>query len=72
VEDVEVPNPPNGLAGFSVLCFQIHRTLVVAGFSDVPDDPKRDGVVLLSFSLSSLKANTEVVDDPPNELRVVE
>jgi len=73
VDDVEAPNPPNGLTGFSVLVLPgPPNTVVVTSFSDVPDDPRRDGVVVLSFSLSSLNPNTEVVDDPPNELVVVE
>jgi len=72
-EDVEAPNPPNGLIGFSVLVLpNPPNAVVVAGFSDALDVPRRDGVVVLSFSLSSLNLNTEVVDDPPNELTVVE
>ena len=68
-EDVEAPNPPNGLAGFSVLVFPNPlKTLFVA---EVPDDPKGEGVLVLSFSLSSLSPNTEVVD-PPNKFVVVE
>lgn len=61
-EDVELPNPPNGFTGFSVLV--------------VPDppngDPKKGGVVVFSFSLSSLTPNTEVVDGPPNKLVMLE
>jgi hypothetical protein len=73
VEDVEVPNPPNGLAGFSAFVLPgPPNTLVVAGLSEVLDDPKREGVVLLSFSLSSFSSNTDVVDDPPNKLVMVE
>lgn len=70
-EDVEAPNPPNGLACFSVLVLpNPPNTLVVADFSEVLVDPKRDGVVVLSFSLSSLSPNTEVVEGPPNEFVV--
>jgi len=73
VEDVEAPNPPNGLASFSVLVLPgPPNTLVVAGFSEVLDDPKIKGVAILSFSLSSFSPNTDVVDDPPNILVVVE
>jgi len=67
-EDVEAPNPPNGLASFSVLVLpDPPNTLVVAGFSEVLGDPKR-GVVVLSFSLSSFSPNTG--DLPPNKLVV--
>ena len=69
VEDVEAPNPPNGLVGFSVLALpDPPNTLVVIGFSEVLGDPKREGVVVLSFSLSSFSPNT--VDVPPNKLVV--
>ena len=69
-EDVVAPNPPNGLAGFSVLVFpNPPKTL---GAREVPDDPKGDGIVVLSFSLSSLSPNTEVVGGPPNGFVVVE
>lgn len=69
VEDVEAPNPPNGLVSFSVLVLPgPPNTLVVAGFSEVLGDPKREGVVVLSFSLSSFSPNT--VDVPPNKLVV--
>lgn len=71
-EDAEAPNPPNGLAGLSVLVFpNPPKTLVVVGFSEVPD-PKGEGVVGLSFSFSSLSPNTEVVDGPLNKLVVEE
>ena len=69
-EDVGAPNPPNGLAGFSALVLpNPPKTLA---FSEVPDDPKGECVVDLSFSLSSLSPNTEVVDGPPNGFVVVE
>ena len=71
-EGVEVPNPPNGLASFSVLVLpNPPNALVVADFSEVPDDPKRDDLAL-SFSLSSLSPNAEVVNDPPNKFVVAE
>lgn len=69
-EDAEAPNPPNEWAGLSALVFpNPPKTLVVAGFSEVPD-PKGEGVAVLSFSLSSLSPNTEVVDGPANGLLV--
>jgi hypothetical protein len=71
-EDVEVPNPPNGLGGLSVLVLPNPPNTLVVDFSEAPDGPKRDGVVLLSFSLSSLNPNAEVFDGPPNKLVVVE
>lgn len=68
VEDVEVPNPPNGLVSFSVLVLpNPPNTLVVLDISEVLYDPKGEGTVVLSFSLSSLSPNTEAVDDPPNK-----
>ena len=71
--DVEAPNAPNGLATLSVLVLpNPPNTLVAAGLSDVFDDPKRGGVLVLSFSLSSLSPNTEVVDDPRKKFVVVE
>ena len=70
---VEAPNPPNGLASFSVLVLPgPPNILVVTCFSGVLDDPKREGVVVLSFSLSSFSPNVDVVDDPPNKLVVEE
>ena len=72
-EGVEFPNPPNGLAGFSALVLpNPPKTLLVAGFSEVPEDPNGEGAVVLSFSLSSLSPNTEVVDGPPKGFVVVE
>jgi hypothetical protein len=62
--DVEIPNPPNGPAVFSVLVFpNPPNTLVAAGLSDVLDDSKRDEEAVFSFSLSSLRPNPEVVVD---------
>ena len=70
VVDVEAPNPPNGLATFSVLVLpNPPNALVVAGFSKVLGDSKE---VVLSFPLSSVSPDTEVVDDPPNMLVAVE
>jgi len=72
-EDVEAPNPPNGLATFSVLVLpNPPNVLAVPGFSEVLENPKIEGVVILSFSLSSLSPDTEAVDDPPNRLLRVE
>lgn len=71
-EDVGTTNPPNGLATFSVpVVPNPPNTFVVVGFSSGLDDPEKDGVVFLSFSLSSLSPNTEGVDEPPNRLVVV-
>jgi hypothetical protein len=73
VEEGEVPNPPNGLVSFSVPVLpNPPNTLVVADISEVLDDPKRDGLVDFSFSLSSLSPNAEVVEGPPNKFVVVE
>ena len=67
-EDVEAPNPPNGLAGFSVLVLPNPlNALVVLSFSEVLDDPKEESVAVFPFSLSSLDPNTEGVDGPPNK-----
>lgn len=72
-EDVEAPNPPNGFAAFSVLVApDPPNTLVVAALSEVLDDPKKEGAVVFSFSLSSLTPNTEAFDGPPNKFVVVE
>lgn len=72
-EDVEGPNPPNEPASFSVLVPPgPPNTLAAAAFSEVFDDPKRKGVVVLPFSLSSLSPNTEAVDGPPNGFVVLE
>ena len=69
----DVPNPPKGLVSFSVLVLpNPPNTLVVADFSEVPYDPKGDGAVVLSFSLSSLSPNTEVADGPPKTFVVEE
>ena len=72
-EDAEAPNPPNGFTGFSVFVVpDPPNTLVVPVLSEVLDDPKREGVAVFSFSLSSLAPNMEVVDEPPNKLVVLE
>lgn len=67
------PNPPNGLVAFSVLVLPNPlNALVVAGFSDVLDGPERNEVVVVSFSLSSLRPNSDEVDDPLNKFVLVE
>lgn len=71
-EDVVAPNPPNGLTIFSALVLpNPPNTLVVEGFSDVLDKPESDGVIVLFFSLSSLRPNSEVVDSPPKKFVVL-
>ena len=65
-EDVGAPNPPNGLATFSGFVLpNPPNTLVVLGFSNMLDEPERDGVVVLSFSLSPKSG------DPPNKFVVL-
>lgn len=72
VDEVETPNPPNGLAVFSVLVPPNPlNTFVVAGPSDVLDDPEREEVVILSLSFSVLSPGSKV-DDPPNKPMLVE
>lgn len=70
--DVGTPNPPNGPAAFSVFMFpNPPNTPVVGGFSDALDRPEKGDGVGLSFSSSSLRPNSGVVDGPPNKVVVL-
>lgn len=70
-EDVGAPNPRNSPAPGNFSANSPPKRLIATGLLVVLDDPKKDGVVVLSFPSSSLRPNPRVVDGAPNKLPVL-